>query len=80
MFERVGSVNRRQTKVILRRHVDGENLGNAGLFETVKSTSAERDAFESRLRDAIVDLIYDEAVSRDQAEAFADDLVESFRE
>lgn len=80
LFERVGLVSRRQTEVVLKRHIDGENLRDAGSFETVKSISVERDAFESRLRDAIVDLIHDGEVSRYQAEALADDLAESFRE
>jgi hypothetical protein len=80
LFERVGLVSRRQTEVILNRHADGENLRDEGSFKTVESISVERVKFESRLRDAIVDPIYDGEVSRDQAEALADDLVESSRE
>jgi hypothetical protein len=80
LFERVGLVSRRQTEVALKRHVDGENLRDAGSFETVKSISAGREMFESRLRDVIVDLIYDGEVSRDQAETLAGDLAESISE
>lgn len=80
LFERVGLVSRRQTEVVLKQYVDGEDLGDEGSLETVESISVERDEFESRLRDGIVELIYDGEVSRDQAEALADDLAGSFTE
>jgi hypothetical protein len=67
-------------EVVLKQHVDGESVDDAGSFETVESISAERDAFESRLGDGIIDLIYDGEVTRTQAEALADDLVESISE
>lgn len=80
LFERVGLVSRRQTEVVLKQYVDGEDLGDEGSLETVESISVERDEFESRLRDGIVELIYDGEVSRDQAEGLADDLAESLCE
>jgi hypothetical protein len=80
LFERAASIHHRQSKVVLKEYVDGEDLDDEGPFETVESVPTKRDRFESRLRDAIVDLIHDGEVSRDQAEALADDLAGSFTE
>jgi hypothetical protein len=66
--------------VVLKEYVDGEDFGDEGSFKTVESISVGRDGSESWLRDAIVDLIHDGKVPKQQAEALADDLTESFTE
>ena len=80
LFERVASIHHRQSKVVLKEYVDCEDLDDEGSFETVESISVGRDGSESRLRDAIVDLIHGGKVSKQQAEALADDLAGSFIE
>ena len=80
LFERVGSIHYRQSEVVLKQYVDSKDSGDEGSFETVESISVERDEFELRLRDGIVELIYDGKVPKQQAEALADDLTKSISE
>ena len=80
LFERIGLIKHKQAGIVLKQYIETTGIDGESSFSTVESISAGRDEFESRLRDGVIELIYEGRVDEGQAKSLADHLAESISE